>query len=71
VYLDYLLSREGQHAQSKASGLASRRLDVPHDHIPEILVPKEGVKYLENYKETFTLIMTEQTAPFIESILAR
>jgi ABC-type Fe3+ transport system substrate-binding protein len=71
VYLDYLLSREGQHTLSKASGLASLRLDVPHDHIPDILVPKEGVKYLANYKETFTLIMTEQTAPFMETILSR
>src|SRR5262249_27853562 len=32
VYLNYLLSNEGQVVWSKASGLASLRRDVPKDH---------------------------------------
>jgi ABC-type Fe3+ transport system substrate-binding protein len=68
VYLDYLLSREGQTIWSKASGLTSRRLDVPHDHIPEVLVPKEGVKYLEDYKEDFVNLRGEVTA-YLKTIL--
>lgn len=70
LYLDYLLSREGQLAWSKASGLASLRLDVPKDHIPEILVPKEGVKYQENYIEAFVLRRDEIVA-FLDTILPR
>jgi iron(III) transport system substrate-binding protein len=71
VYVDYLLSREGQYALSKASGVPSRRLDVPHDHIPDVLIPKDGVKYLEHYKEDFALAMSEQTIAFLNTILAR
>jgi iron(III) transport system substrate-binding protein len=70
VYLDYLLSREAQHSWSKATGLTSRRLDVPHDHIPEVLVPKEGVKYLEDYKEPFVLLRDEVIA-FVNTLLSR
>jgi iron(III) transport system substrate-binding protein len=70
VYLNYLLSREGQLAWSKATGLTSRRLDVPSDHIPEVLVPKEGVKYLEDYKEPFVKLRDEVIA-FFDTIVSR
>lgn len=70
VYLDYLFSREGQHVWSKATGLTSRRLDVPSDHIPEVLVPKEGVKYLEDYKEPF-VVLRDEVVGFVNSVLSR
>jgi len=53
VYLDYLLSQEGQTEWSKGSGLASRRLDVPRDFLPPGILPKDGVTYQENYREQF------------------
>jgi ABC-type Fe3+ transport system substrate-binding protein len=68
LYLDYLLSREGQTIWTKASGLTSRRLDVPHDHIPEVLVPKDGVKYLEDYKEPFVMLRDE-AVNYLKTIL--
>lgn len=68
VYLDYLLSHEGQTIWTKASGLTSRRLDVPHDHIPEALVPKEGVKYLEDYKEPF-VILRDEVVDFLKPLV--
>ena len=70
LYLDYLLSREGQLAWSKASGLASYRLDVPKDHIPDILVPKEGAKYQENYTEAYVL-RRDEIVDFLDTILPR
>ena len=70
VYLDYLLSREGQLEYSKAIGLTSRRLDVPYDHIPRDLVPKEGVNYLADYKEPFVALRDEVVA-FVNSVLPR
>lgn len=70
LYLDYLLSREGQLAWSKATGLASLRVDVPKDHIPEILVPKEGVKYQENYKEAYVK-MRDEIVDFLDTMLPR
>src|SRR6266850_71449 len=59
VYLDYLFSRDGQHVWSKATGLTSRRRDVSSDHIPDVLVPKEGVTYLADYKEPFVVLRDE------------
>ena len=59
LYLNYLLSNEGQAAWSKASGLASLRRDVPRDHIPEILLPQEGVSYQETYREKYVLMRRE------------
>ncbi len=59
VYLDYLLSQEGQTSWSKACGLASLRTDVAKDHIPAVLVPEEGVKYQENHLEKYVMIRKE------------
>jgi iron(III) transport system substrate-binding protein len=70
LYLDYLLSREGQINWSKASGLTSLRLDVARDHIPEVLVPKEGVKYLEIYREQH-VFLRKQMITYLNSILPR
>ena len=70
AYLDYLFSREGQHVWSKATGLTSRRLDVPNEHIPEVLVPKEGAKYLEDYKEPF-VVLRDEVVGFVNSVLPR
>lgn len=68
VYLDYVLSKEGQTAWSQASGLASLRSDVPRDHIPEILVPQEGVTYQETHREKYVLLRKE-IVEFINSVL--
>ena len=70
LYLNYLLSNEGQVAWSKASGLASLRRDVPRDHIPEILLPQEGVSYQETYREKYVL-MRREIVDFINSVLQR
>jgi|SRR5262245_32152627 len=70
VYLDYLLSREAQLAWTKATGLTSRRVDVPNDHIPEAFVPKQGVNYLADYKEPFVALRDEVVA-FVNSVVTR
>jgi ABC-type Fe3+ transport system substrate-binding protein len=61
VYLDGLLSKEGQTDWSKAAGYVSRRLDVPRDHLPPALIPKEGAELLlqENYKEPYIIVREE------------
>ena len=70
VYIDYLLSREGQTVWSKASGLASLRTDVPKDHIPEVLVPDEGVKYQETHLEKYVM-MRKEIVDFLNTIIRR
>lgn len=64
------LSREGQTAWSKASGFPSLRQDVPRDHVVPMLIPKEGVRYQEQYSERFVEIRRE-TVNFIKTVINR
>jgi iron(III) transport system substrate-binding protein len=70
LYIDHLLSREGQTAWSKASGLASLRTDVPKDHIPDVLVPDPAVNYQENHLEKYVL-MRREIVEFLNTVIAR
>lgn len=42
LYLNWLLSKEGQTEFSKGSGRPSLRLDVPRDHVTPLALPVEG-----------------------------
>ena len=53
VYLNYLLSRDGQYAWSKATSYGSRRTDVPTDHLPPAVILRPDGKYMQTYKEPF------------------
>jgi len=57
VFLNYLLTHEGQTAYSKAGGATVRRLDVPTDHLhpSTILVP--GHTYLEMNEDLASMHM--------------
>ncbi|MGH7774113.1 MAG: ABC transporter substrate-binding protein [Candidatus Binatia bacterium] len=44
VFLNWVLSKEGQTAWSKAMGHVSRRVDVSMDHLPPYVIPKAGAK---------------------------
>jgi len=45
VFLNWLLSKEGQTTWSKVMGEPSRRVDVPTDHVPSFRITKPGGKY--------------------------
>jgi iron(III) transport system substrate-binding protein len=47
VYINWLLTREGQTLLAKGLAYASRRLDAPTDHLPAFMVPERGVSYFE------------------------
>jgi len=44
VFLNWVLSKDGQTAWSKAMGHTSRRVDVSTDHLPSYVIPKAGAK---------------------------
>ena len=58
VFINWLLSREGQKVISSARGEPSARLDVPAVSPEE--APKPGIKYLNAHKEE---VMTKYLAP--------
>lgn len=53
VFLNWLLTREGQTLMTQALGYASRRLDVTREHLDPAVVPREGVHYQPNFKEKY------------------
>ncbi len=68
VYLNYLLSRKGQLELSRTVGYVSRRLDVPRDHLPKGVVPREDSKFPATYKEPFLNVRAESNA-YIRALL--
>ncbi|MBI2756862.1 MAG: extracellular solute-binding protein [Chloroflexi bacterium] len=59
VYLDYMLSKEGQVEWGKSQGFASLRKDVPTEGILPLLIPKEGVTYQQNSSEPYVKLRAE------------
>lgn len=59
VYINWLLSRDGQAKYSKASGYPSRRMDVSRDQFDPGSLPKEGERYILGYGERFSRTQRE------------
>jgi iron(III) transport system substrate-binding protein len=70
VYVDYLLSPEGQLEWSRAARFASLRRDVPRDHVLDILVPKENMTYRDISMRRY-VDLREEIIQFIKSVLTR
>lgn len=70
VFINWLLSREGQATWSKTLILQTRRLDVPSDHIPPYLVIKPGGNYWVSYYEK-DVIRSAQEEAIIKELFGR
>ena len=70
VYVDYLLSAEGQAEWVKLVGFPTLRVDVPVDPAFEILVPKAGAAFPATYKEPYVKQRGE-VLQFVQSIVPR
>lgn len=68
VYLDYMLSKEGQAIWSSALKVPSLRKDVPADDVPAILIPKEGVTYQRTFDDKYDALRPE-IAEFMKVVL--
>ena len=69
VYINWLLSKEGQIPFVKATGYISKRLDVPTDHAPTWRIPQPGaVKTygIENRKRVH-----DEIVPFLKTVFGR
>ncbi len=45
LFLNWILTKEGQELFARLAGHASRRADVANEHMPSYLQPKSGIKY--------------------------
>lgn len=55
LFINWLLTREGQTIFSRTMGAQSGRLDVPTDHLPKEYLREPGVNYLISYNEEYVL----------------
>lgn len=70
VFLNWLLGKKGQTVYTISSSLASRRVDVPTDHlIEEHRPPKPGVSYSAEYKEG-NIMKKGEMIPYLNNIFA-
>lgn len=55
VFINWLLSKEGQRVWTTTSGYPSRRLDAPADHLAEEVRPDPTASYFPGYKEEYVI----------------
>ena len=60
LFLNWLLTKEGQTFYTQAYGQPSARLDVPTDGILPETIPQPGVKYIMGDDEEFILRQPQQ-----------
>jgi ABC-type Fe3+ transport system substrate-binding protein len=53
VFINWFASRPGQEIYSRATLEPSRRIDAMVDVVPDYVVPRPGVQYLDTYDEPF------------------
>lgn len=70
VFLNWLLTKDGQTAFCTGMGYVSRRVDVPTDHVPSYWVPKPGIKYWPGYYEE-DATMSDEQVKFLKTLFGR
>jgi len=70
VYINWLLSKDGQTIWSRATQYPSRRVDVPTDHLNATTVPRSEKlsSYQQNYKEKIVNMRGEIVA-FLRTVI--
>lgn len=68
VYLNWLLSRNGQTIWSRTTGYPSRRIDVSTEHIDAEILLHPGIDYQLNYKEE-AIMLKDKLMPLLKEIL--
>lgn len=69
VYLNWLLSKEGQTSFARAAGYISNRLDVPTDHAAPWRIPQPGA--IKTHNLTARQEMQNKIIPFLFEVFGR
>jgi iron(III) transport system substrate-binding protein len=70
VFINWLLTKEGQLVWSKAVNAVSRRVDVPTDHLPKYAIPNSKTKYWDSDSEAASVTIPEE-AKILKEIFGR
>jgi iron(III) transport system substrate-binding protein len=69
VYINWLLSAEGQGLWAKSTGVPSFRQDAPREGVLDVMVPKPGKEYFDTYTEDFARKQSE-AGQYIKTLLS-
>jgi iron(III) transport system substrate-binding protein len=69
LYINWLASREGQEAFSKASQQLSLRTDVSRDWAPDYILPQQGREYLDTYEYEFIVKERDEAFKKVRQLL--
>lgn len=69
LYLNWLLSKEGQTAFARATGYVSNRLDVPTDQAAPWRVPQPGA--IKTYGLEARKVVSSELIPLLQEVLGR
>lgn len=69
VFMNWYGSKPGQEINSRAQVQGSLRTDVDVKEVPNLLKPKPGVKYLDQYEEDFALVRRTKLVNQVREIL--
>jgi iron(III) transport system substrate-binding protein len=70
VFLNWVLSRQGQDALHRPQLYPSLRIDAPRDYVPDYTLPVAGLNYLDTYTEEFQATRVK-LAKQVEEIIGR
>jgi iron(III) transport system substrate-binding protein len=68
LYVNWLLSGEGQRSWQYHVGHNSTRTDIPKDEIPEYMLPKPGRDYLNTAAEEYAVLSSTVIADLIDRV---
>jgi ABC-type Fe3+ transport system substrate-binding protein len=69
VFMNWYASKPGQEVNSRTQVMASRRTDVVIEGQPDIIKPKPGVKYVDQYAEDFVVNRRDKLIAEIRKIV--
>ena len=69
LYINWLLSKEGQTSFARAAGYISSRLDVPTDHAAAWRIPQQGA--IKTYGLQARNELRNKVLPFLYEVFGR
>ncbi|MBM2811010.1 MAG: Extracellular solute-binding protein [Chloroflexi bacterium] len=69
VFVNWLLSRDGQMSWQEHIRAGSLRLDVPKDHLDQDTLPRPGLRYIDASNEEYAALSSSEIVPLIERTL--
>jgi ABC-type Fe3+ transport system substrate-binding protein len=69
VFANWFLTREAQEIFQRTNAMVSRRKDAGLKGVPEYVVPKDGINYMDTYSYDYTVQFVPQSRKMLSDLL--